>query len=257
MPWDFVAILLVLGVFVPWRGAVRMRKLLAQPDLSSADRLALYASTMAFQWLAAGVVFWRALARHLSLADLALSLGNLRLTLSVALPLIALVALNQYFSIRRLAGIPSARRGFLGEMARKVMPQNSIEQLVFFALVVTVSLCEEFIYRGFVQAIFQNLLPAFAVIGILASAVFFAAAHVYQGKRGLATTFVIGIVFGALRVWTRSLVPSMLAHFAADFSAGFAGPRFLNRGSQTGNAESSDAPEMEASRKDLRPGSNK
>jgi hypothetical protein len=32
MPWDFIIIFLLLGVFVPWRGAARVRKLLAQPS---------------------------------------------------------------------------------------------------------------------------------------------------------------------------------------------------------------------------------
>jgi len=56
MPWDFVAILFVLGVIVPWRGAVRIRELLRQPALSTVERIALYASTIAFQWLAVAVV---------------------------------------------------------------------------------------------------------------------------------------------------------------------------------------------------------
>jgi len=45
MPWDFIFIFLILGVFVPWRGSVRVRKLLAQPALSTTDRLSLYAPT--------------------------------------------------------------------------------------------------------------------------------------------------------------------------------------------------------------------
>jgi CAAX protease family protein len=241
MPWDFGAILAVLGILVPWRGAVRMRKLLAQPQLSSADRLALYASTMAFQWLAAGVVLWRALARQIAPADLALSLGNLRLTLGVAIPLAALLAVNQFFSIRRLAHLPPDRRGFLGDMARKIMPQNSIEQLVFFALVVTVSLCEEFLYRGFVQAVFQATVAASVLAGVIASAAFFSAAHFYQGKRGLLTTLFIGLVFALLRSWTGSLAPSMLAHFTADLSAGFAAPRFFNVEAQQSNSTAANS----------------
>ncbi len=35
MSWDFIIIFLILGVFIPWRGAVRVRKLLAQPALSA------------------------------------------------------------------------------------------------------------------------------------------------------------------------------------------------------------------------------
>ncbi len=76
MPWDFVLILAVLGVFVPWRGAVRVRQLLARPQLTSADRIKLYVSTIAFQWLAAATVFWRSAERGLSRADLGLLHGG-------------------------------------------------------------------------------------------------------------------------------------------------------------------------------------
>jgi len=37
-----------------------MKKLLAMPHVSSMERLALYASTIAFQWFAVAVVAWRA-----------------------------------------------------------------------------------------------------------------------------------------------------------------------------------------------------
>jgi hypothetical protein len=44
MAWDFALILLVLGLFVPWRGTVKVRRLLAWPQLETRERLALYAS---------------------------------------------------------------------------------------------------------------------------------------------------------------------------------------------------------------------
>ena len=59
MPWDFWLIFLALGVLLPWRGRVRMKKLLAMPRVSLMERLVLYASTIAFQWLAVAVVSWR------------------------------------------------------------------------------------------------------------------------------------------------------------------------------------------------------
>src|SRR5260370_27934657 len=62
MPWDIWLIFFVLGVILPWRGRMRMKKLLATPQVSSTERLALYASTIAFQWVAVAVVAWRAWA---------------------------------------------------------------------------------------------------------------------------------------------------------------------------------------------------
>ncbi len=225
MPWEFVAILLLLGVLVPWRGAIRVRKLLLQPQITTADRLALYASTIAFQWLMAGLVLWRALAHHISLEHLALAMPRPALTTFIAAVLAGLVVTNQVIGIRRLSRLPAERQGFIGEMARKVMPQTSVERLAFLALVITVALCEEFLYRGFIQAVFENLAFGSVIAGAAASATFFSVAHLYQGKRGLASTFVVGIVFSAARIWTGSLIPSMAAHFTADFAAGLIAPR--------------------------------
>lgn len=229
MPWDFFVILVVLAVVVPSRGAARIRKLLAQPDLSSADRLALYASTIAFQWLAAGVVLWRALARHLDIEQMALTVGRPPLTITITVVLSLLVLFNQIVGIRRLSRVPPTERGFMGELAAKIMPRGMVEQLVFVPLVATVSICEEFVYRGFIQLVFQNLSRGSIIVGIAASAVFFAVAHLYQGKRGVATTLVIGILFSGLRAWTGSLLPMMAAHFVADFCAGLVAPRLMNR----------------------------
>src|SRR5258708_38683951 len=73
LPWDFWLILLVLATVVPWRGAVRVRMLLARPQLSSSERISLYGSTIAFQWLAVGIIFWRGTARSPTPAGLGLS----------------------------------------------------------------------------------------------------------------------------------------------------------------------------------------
>src|ERR1700693_715465 len=63
LPWDFALILLVLAIIVPWRGTVRVRDLLARPVLSPFDRIGIYGSTIAFQWVASGFTVWRVHAR--------------------------------------------------------------------------------------------------------------------------------------------------------------------------------------------------
>src|ERR1700682_1530504 len=96
MPWDFMLILFVLGVLVPWRGAVRVRRLLAQSALTSSQRLSLYASTIAFQWFIVAVVYWRSVSRHLCPADLGLAVSGVWQTLSVAFVFTALLCVNQW-----------------------------------------------------------------------------------------------------------------------------------------------------------------
>jgi membrane protease YdiL (CAAX protease family) len=236
MPWDFLLLLVVLGALVPWRAAVRVRRLLEKPQLGTTDRLALYASTIAFQWAAAAIVLWRCAVRHLGTAQLALAIPHPRRAIFAAAVLVAVFTANQLLALRRLAQLPEDRRGFLGDMARRIFPCNTVEALAFFALVATVALCEEFLYRGFVQGVFDSFPCGFPWLGLVVSAVFFSFAHIYQGKRGLVVTFLVGLLFAVVRFWTGSLVPSVMAHFAADLVAGLGGAGLLASGASTERA---------------------
>ena len=231
IPWDFALILLALGVIVPWRGAVRVRRLLAQPELSSTERISLYASTIAFQWLAVFIVAWRALARGMRFDELGVASPNDLLTFSVAAGMTLLLCANQWFGLRRLARIPPEKRGFIHRFAGKLMPRTPLESLIFFALSCTAGLSEEFLYRGFVFSIFARVFSGFEVRAALAalfgSALLFGIAHLYQGRRGMLTTFFVGVIFAGARLWTSSLVPAVIAHTCVDLIAGLAAPRWL------------------------------
>jgi uncharacterized protein len=144
-------------------------------------------------------------------------------TVSAAVLLSLVLLANQVFSIRKLAANPREIRGMIAELAFKIFPQNQVERLAFVALVVTVAICEELIYRGFVQGLVQNI-GGSVLAGVFGSALFFAAAHLYQGRKGLISTFVVGLLFATARWWTGNLVPSMCAHFAADLAAGLYAP---------------------------------
>ena len=227
MPWDFALILLFLAVALPWLGRRRIRQLFAMPQTSKMDRLSLYASTIAFQWLAAGVILWRTNAHGIRAAQLGLAIPSPQLTIAVAIVLSTLILLNQIFSLRRIASSPSEIKGILPQLALKVFPQDDVERLAFFALVSTVAACEEIIYRGFVQFVFQSWPGGGVMLGIIGSAAFFALAHLYQGRRGLLSTSVVGLLFSAIRAWTGSLLAPLVAHFVADLAAGFLAPRKL------------------------------
>ncbi len=227
LPWEFALILIVLAIVVPWRGAVRVRALMRRPSLTSVDRIALYASTIAFQWLATGIILWRAMAHGYHLADLGLAIPSPWLTVTIGVALSALITLNQAASIRRLASLPSDKQGFMRALTLKLMPQNAPERLAFFALVTTVALCEEIIYRGFIQRLFHNISNGSIVVAVLGAAIFFSLAHLYQGRRGLIVTFFAGAIFSLVRAWTGSLIPTMAAHFVADLSVGLLAPRLL------------------------------
>jgi uncharacterized protein len=220
MHWDFALILLFLATAVPWLGRRRIRQLMQMPETTKQDRLLLYASTITFQWLAVAFVLWRTTARHVPPAMLGLSIPNGALVAFVSILLVALVFVNQMISLRQIARRPQLGQDILLQLARKVFPQDSGERAAFFAVVITVSLCEELVYRGFAQYVFRASFHGSAIAGIVGSAALFSIAHVYQGKRGVTTTFVAGFLFAIMRSWTGSLVPPVSAHFVADITAG-------------------------------------
>jgi membrane protease YdiL (CAAX protease family) len=226
MPWDLLLILAVLGVVVPWRGALKIRELLAREDVTTPERLAVYASTLTFQWIAFGIVLWRGSTRGITAEEFALVVPDAARSGMAALGVTALLVATQIYSLRRLARLPAAQQGVLGELARKLMPRNLVEGLAFFALAGTVALCEEVIYRGFVFAVVAKHADS-ELIGAVVSSLFFSVAHLYQGWRGMATTFVVGLILAGTRVWTGSLLPCMAAHLVVDLVAGYPGGRML------------------------------
>src|SRR5260370_2062948 len=76
MPWDIWLIFFILGVILPWSGRVRMKKLLARHTVNTMERLVLYASTIAFQWLSVAVVASRAWAPGYTASQLGLTIQD-------------------------------------------------------------------------------------------------------------------------------------------------------------------------------------
>ena len=233
MPWDFLLLLVLLGVVLPWRSAIEIRRLLRLERLSTADRVAVYASTIVLQWIAVGVVYWRTDARGITPAQLGLAAPDAPRVILAAVTLTITLGLYQLWSLARLAKRPLEQQGFEGELALKILPQNTVEMTAFLALTATVALCEEFLFRGFAFAALREASGGSLGAAIFGSSLLFAAAHAYQGARGVALTFVVGAVFAFVRDWTGSLIPTMLAHFFADLLAGVLAPRWLATPSRT------------------------
>lgn len=232
MPWDFWLIFLVLAVLIPWRGRVRLQHLLSRPAFGSKEKLALYGSTIAFQWIMCGVVTWRALARGLNLAELGLGrISDAPLLLWSVFGAIALAAL-QWLNLRRMGRMTGAAPELMRKLSERLLPHKPIEAAPYAALAVTAGVCEELVYRGFVMAALARAgLPVWAVLVV--SSVLFGLAHAYQGRSGILGTTLMGLVFGMARMATTSLIPPMIWHAAVDLAAGVAGPRFLSRAQES------------------------
>ena len=228
MPWDFWLIFLALGVLLPWRGRARMKQLLAMPHVSSMERLALYASTIAFQWLAVAIVGWRVLAHGYTAQQLGLIFRDRTTLLIAGIVGAVVIATLQWLNLRRVSRIPPDSRGPLQAIAERILPQSVVELPPYLALAITAGLCEEFLYRGFAMAaLSQARLGAWLVV--LVSSILFGLAHNYQGRGGIVMTFVVGLVLGTSRLAYNSMVPAIFWHSAIDIVAGVAGRRYLRR----------------------------
>jgi membrane protease YdiL (CAAX protease family) len=227
MPWDIWLIFLVLAVVVPWRGRIRLKQLLAKPRVESRERVSLYLSTILFQWIAVGIAGWRAWAHGYTRPELGLSTGpNLLRTISAGVVGTILLASLHWMNFRRMGRLLDKLPPRVQAMATRILPQSARERLPFSALAITAGCCEEFLYRGFAMAAFARAgFPIWASVVI--SSVLFGAAHLYQGRGGLIGTGILGLLFGAFRAYTGSLLPIAAWHAAVDIVAGIAGPIYL------------------------------
>jgi membrane protease YdiL (CAAX protease family) len=190
------------------------------------ERLALYASTIAFQWFAVTAVAWRAWAHGFTATQLGLAIhGRSRIFLASIVGA-GTIATLQWLNLRRAGRLPIEARGSLQAIAERILPQSSVELLPYLALAITAGLCEEFLYRGFAMAVLLHL-GLQTWVAVLISSVLFGLAHSYQGRGGIVMTLLIGLILGASRIAYDSLVPAIFWHSAVDIVAGTAGPRYL------------------------------
>jgi membrane protease YdiL (CAAX protease family) len=226
MPWDFWLMFVVLGVFLPWRGRQRIRKLLALPEVTGRDRIRLYLSTILFQWVLTTVIGWRAFSRGLSASELGLSAAWTPKVLLITIGGAVLIALGHWLNLRRMAGMSHPSIESLRTMATRIFPRSGGELCFYLLLAFTAGICEEFIFRGFaVAAMSRAGLSNWEVV--ILSSLMFGLAHLYQGRGGSIGTGLLGVMFAAVRIAYYSLLPVMVWHAVLDVVAGIAGARYL------------------------------
>lgn len=114
--------------------------------------------------------------------------------------------------------IVASRAGWMQKLSD--LPTGAILPLVLF-----VGLWEELVFRGFLLGRLRALIPVLSgpqgertrdVLAVVVSALLFGAGHGYQGVLGVLQTTALGLVFGLLVTYARSLWPAVLAHAAID-----------------------------------------
>jgi len=203
-PIHTILVLAALGGWAMWHKSFAQLNLTANPN-----RVRFYVVTIFFEWLLFVLVV--AGVRR-SGASVLIVLGEhwhsvrqvLRdIGIAAGFWIISAMLLWVFGWLLRIAA--------LGRNMQFMLPHRHIELTLWIALSVTAGICEETIFRGYLQRQFvalTNSVPA----GILLSAVAFGAAHAYQGLRMVILITLYGGMFGILAHWRGSVRPGMIAH---------------------------------------------
>ncbi len=109
-----------------------------------------------------------------------------------------------------------------GHNVQFMFPHGPAEMTLWIALSITAGICEETIFRGYLQRQFMALTKN-APAGIVISAAAFGAAHAYQGFRMGILIGLFGAMFGVLAYWRGSVRPGMIVHAWQDSLGGIIG----------------------------------
>lgn len=232
-------ILLIAGiVLLSIAGAAQFSG--AQPDV---NRLQTYALTAATELLMLGWVYFglrlkknsfrsllgsvsgnfRAIATDFGVA-LAFWIGSLFVLANIGVLWTLIEAAIKHqalFSPGKPLAPDAAQQQALHTLTR-LAPGNGFEVAAWIGLCIIAGLVEEVVFRGYLQRQFTAWARGTVAVGVAGSALFFGAAHGYQGARNMILLAVFGALFSLLALFRRSLRPGIFAHSWHDLLAGLA-----------------------------------
>lgn len=145
------------------------------------------------------------------------SWGSVALDVAIAIPFCGVWELTAWIMHRIVAGIPTATASY--------QPPSGVTEISLWILLsVSAGICEEIVFRGYLQQQFGIAARSVAA-GVILQGVVFGLGHTYQGWKQVIVIAVLGILYGALVAWRRNLRASMISHAALDVFEGWL--RFL------------------------------
>ena len=121
-------------------------------------------------------------------------------------------------------GVAYAVATLLGPSSAKtvesLLPHSLLEILLWSATCVTAGICEEIVFRCYLQRQLHALGGSIAA-AVACQGVIFGIFHGYQGWKNVITISVLGILFGLLAAWRKNLRANMIVHAWADFWEGW------------------------------------
>lgn len=101
-----------------------------------------------------------------------------------------------------------------------LLPQSLAEIAIWIATSITAGICEEIVFRGYVQRQL-GALSGVLWAGVLGQGVVFGLFHAYQGWKNVIVISFLGVLNGILAVWRRNLRINIVTHAWTDIWEGW------------------------------------
>jgi uncharacterized protein len=218
--WVFT---IALASFFPIAGYLFFRSLKKSDDLNLTSRkLRTYASIILSEWTFVIALLFLTHRHGLSISDLGENVGNVNLTVIATIVLLSVFMVMVYFNVKQLRQMKTEKLQVELRPLKKFLPNNRTESIVFILIAFTAGICEELLYRGWLQNMLSHGIGS-VWIGLVLGAVVFGIGHAYQGKMGMVQTGIIGLIFGVVFIFTKSLVAGQILHVIVDAVNGMVG----------------------------------
>jgi len=219
--WLHLAGLLVIGAAVTWLGLLAQRGHAggaASGQLAShSQAIPIYFTAIVMDWALFYYCWVGVHRRGGSLWSLSggrwTSWRGVAVDLAIALPF-WIVWEGAAYAVATLLGPSSAKS------VDSLLPHSLFEILLWSATCVTAGICEEIVFRGYLQRQLHALGGSIAA-AVASQGVIFGIFHGYQGWKNVITISVLGILFGLLAAWRKNLRANMIVHAWADFWEGW------------------------------------
>ena len=142
---------------------------------------------------------------------------SLAVDLGIALPFWVIwegAAYGVHWLLASTAGSGSAKT------VDSLLPHSLLEILIWIATSITAGICEEMVFRGYLQRQLHALSGS-VVAAVLGQGLLFGIFHSYQGWRNVAVISVLGVLYGALAAWRGNLRINIVAHAWTDVWEGW------------------------------------
>jgi membrane protease YdiL (CAAX protease family) len=186
---------------------------------SAEPRKGFYAWTLGTEWLLTFTVVGLLLRHGLALSSVGEALGRRIITIGFVGAGLILVAVVAAYNRKRIAQLSPERLSKVMHRAGPLVPRSGVERALFVFVALTAGFCEELLYRGWLWRFFGDL-TGHLWIAVVLSAVAFGFAHAYQGRAGIISTGIVGLLFSVPVLLTNSLIPVQVIHAGIDLMNG-------------------------------------